>query len=196
MSLVRLYSTYKMSEEGSEIKIKPFLESIVISCVYLFLVCYFSILVSGTFVSLTSPICFCFLGNLLTVPSGIFASLWNMSLQVITCVISYTTYRMNRSKIDNFDLSPHAGALSVLAPRYKVWINLQATRWLMPLPLLDSTVTFLSFLISNVCFFLLEIRSTEGKDLIGLGMTVILSVQSIIFPLISIRLQFDIIVQV
>jgi len=176
-----------VSEETlHETRINPFLESFFLSFLYLSLFTYFSLLVSSTFVSFNTPICFCFMGNLFSPLSAIFSSMWDMVLQMLTCLISYTAYRKNRSKIDNFDTSTN-GSLNVLGPRYKVWTNLQATRWLMPLTLLDSTITFLLFSSYNVCLILFDVRSQEVLNLIGLGMTIILSVQSIIFPIMSIR---------
>lgn len=129
-------------------------------------------------------ICFCLAAymydkNLVMIPSFV-----SIAVNLSTISLGWLIYRKNKVILANFTIP--ASNVNVLSWRHKTWENIQTTKWLIPLALLNAVTVVGAIILRNSALIFME--ATENNFiLIAMVTNLLFSIETVLYPIACIR---------
>uniref|UniRef100_A0A915JRC6 Uncharacterized protein n=1 Tax=Romanomermis culicivorax TaxID=13658 RepID=A0A915JRC6_ROMCU len=93
------------------------------------------------------PICYCYVTAIWPAPGVKVVTLSMILILLISCLIYYAVYRINRRYLCDFTLNT---ARHSLTERFVMWCNVSATRWLIPVTIFHGVISIFVMATINI----------------------------------------------
>lgn len=132
----------------------------------------------------SDKVCFC---TVTTMIGNRFATLPSFTLigfSSISAIIGCWVHKKNVIILKKFEVP--ANTANVLNMRYDTWVKIHTTKWFIPLAVTNAVMIASTFGLRNL-FMLIVSNTPENVFLITQGLLFMLSLETLVYPLVSIR---------